>query len=76
MAEDKDFHQEEAVGKVYDGRLMRRLLGYVVPYRLMAASALAMILASSALQLVGPLVTAVALDLFVQQLENRPARTM
>lgn len=74
MAEDTNFHEEEAVGKVYDGRLMRRLIGYVIPYRLMAASALAMILASSALQLVGPLVTAVALDLFVQPLENRPAQ--
>ncbi len=74
MAEDKDFHQEEAVGQVYDGRLMRRLLGYVVPYRVMAALALVMILVSSALQLVGPLVTAVALDLYIQPLENRPAR--
>ncbi len=74
MADDTDFHEEDAVSKVYDGRLMRRLLGYVAPYRLMAASALALILASSALQLVGPLVTAVALDLFVQPLENRPAR--
>ncbi len=74
MAEDTEFHEEEAVGKVYDGRLMRRLLRYVAPYRLMAASALALILASSALQLVGPLATAVALDLFVQPMENRPAQ--
>ena len=74
MTEVTDFHEEDAVGKVYDGRLMRRLLGYVAPYRLMAASALTLILASSALQLVGPLATAVALDLFVQPMENRPAR--
>ena len=74
MAEDTEFHQEEAVGKVYDGRLMRRLLGYVAPYRGMAAGAVALIMASSALQLVGPLVTAVALDLFVQPMESRPAK--
>ncbi len=71
MAKDGNFHQEKAVGTVYDRRLMRRLLGYVAPYRLMAASALMLILASSALQLVGPLATAIALDLFVQPLENR-----
>ncbi len=74
MAKDRDFHEEDAVGKVYDGRLMRRLLGYLAPYRGMAAGALALILVSSALQLVGPLVTAVTLDLFIQPMDNRPAR--
>ncbi len=74
MAETTDFHEEDAVAKSYDGRLMRRLLGYVAPYRGMAAAAVALILASSALQLVGPLATAVALDLFVQPMENRTAR--
>ncbi len=75
MSEAADFHQEDEVGKVYDSRLMRRLLGYVEPYRGMAAGAVALILASSALQLVGPLATAVALDLFVQPMENHPARS-
>jgi len=28
-----DLHQEEALGKSYDGRLMRRLVAYVRPYR-------------------------------------------
>ena len=73
MAENNDFHEEETVGKVYDGRLMWRLVSYIAPYRVMAVAAVAMILASSALQLVGPLATAVALDVFVQPLENRPA---
>ncbi len=74
MAKRPGFHEEDAVGKVYDGRLMRRLLRYAAPYRGMAAGALALILASSVLQLIGPLVTAVALDLFIQPMENRPAR--
>ncbi len=74
MSEDSELHEEQAIGKVYDSRLMRRLLGYVAPYRGMAAAAVALILASSALQLVGPLATAVALDLFVQPMENRPAK--
>ena len=58
-------HEEEVLGKAYDARLMRRLLGYVRPYRGMAVGALMLILGSSLLQLVGPLATAVALDLFI-----------
>ncbi len=68
-----DPHEEEILGKAYDARLMRRLLAYVRPYRLMTAGAVALILASSALQLVGPLATAVALDLFVRPLQARAA---
>src|SRR5215217_1033015 len=59
-------HEEEVLGTAYDARLMRRLLGYVRPYRGMAFGALALILASSVLQLLGPLLTAVALDLFIR----------
>ena len=69
-----DFHEEAEVGKVYDGRLMRRLLGYVAPYRGTAAMAVVLILISSVLQLVGPLVTAVTLDLFVQPIDGRSTR--
>ncbi|MEM7481376.1 MAG: ABC transporter ATP-binding protein [Acidobacteriota bacterium] len=59
-------HEEEVLGKAYDGRLMRRLLGYVRPYRGMAAGAVALIILSSFLQLVGPLATAVAIDLYIR----------
>jgi ATP-binding cassette subfamily B multidrug efflux pump len=69
-----DAHEEEILGKAYDARLMRRLLAYVRPYRLMTAGAVALILASSALQLVGPLATAVALDLFVRPPQARAAQ--
>src|SRR6185503_17020055 len=64
LAEDP--HQEEALGKAYDARLMRRLVRYVSPYRRQMAHAVALIVLSSVLELVGPLATAVALDLFVQ----------
>jgi ATP-binding cassette subfamily B multidrug efflux pump len=70
---DENQHEEEILGKAYDARLMRRLLAYVRPYRLMTAGAVALILASSALQLVGPLATAVALDLFVRPPQARAA---
>jgi ATP-binding cassette subfamily B multidrug efflux pump len=66
MSEPLGLHEEEILGKAYDARLMRRLLGYVRPYRGMAFGALALILLSSLLQLAGPLLTAVALDLFIR----------
>jgi ATP-binding cassette subfamily B protein len=57
---------EQPLGKAYDSRLMRRLIAYVRPYLGSAAGAVALIIVSSLLQLVGPLVTAVALDLFIR----------
>ena len=66
MSEDAGHHEEEALGKAYDARLMRRLLGYLRPYRGMTVAAVALIILSSALQLVGPLAVAVAMDLFIR----------
>lgn len=59
-------HEEETLGKAYDAHLMRRLIAYVRPYRRTAVAAVLLIVLSSLLQLVGPLATAVALDLFVR----------
>lgn len=70
---DANPQEEEILGKAYDARLMRRLLTYVRPYRWMTAASVALILVSSALQLVGPLATAVALDLFVRPPQARAA---
>ncbi len=61
-----DPHAEEAIEKSYDSRLMRRLLGYVRPYRGMTVAAVALILGGSLLQLVGPLATSIAIDLFIR----------
>jgi ATP-binding cassette subfamily B protein len=66
MSEPVAHNEEEVLGKAYDARLMRRLLGYVRPYGDMALGALGLILVSSVLQLIGPLATAVALDLFIR----------
>jgi len=66
VSEPLTLHDEESLGKAYDGRLMRRLLAYVRPYRWTAVTAVALIVVSSLLQLVGPLATAVALDLFIR----------
>ncbi|MCZ6508804.1 MAG: ABC transporter ATP-binding protein [Acidobacteria bacterium] len=46
--------------------MMGRLLGYTRPYRASVVGAVALVILSSLLQLVGPLATAVALDLFIR----------
>jgi len=72
MSEPIGHHEEEVLGKAYDARLMRRLVGYIRPYRGMTALALLFILCSAVLQLVGPLATAVALDLFIRPPNSAP----
>ncbi|MFL6237027.1 MAG: ABC transporter ATP-binding protein [Thermoanaerobaculia bacterium] len=67
-------HEEEVLGKAYDSRLMRRLLAYVRPYGDMALGSLGLILLSSLLQLLGPLATAIALDLFVRPPGTAPGQ--
>jgi ATP-binding cassette subfamily B protein len=52
--------------RLYDVRLFRRLLGFLRPHWKLAGAAVVLIILSSLLQLVGPLATAVALDLFVR----------
>ena len=61
MAETS-IHEEEALGKAYDARLMRRLLGYVRPYRRLVVGALVLLFADGALQLVGPFLTRRVID--------------
>src|SRR5690349_5484984 len=62
---DVSIHDEEALGKAYDARLMRRLLGYVRPYRRLVVGALAFLFAEGALQLVGPFLTRRVIDVAV-----------
>jgi ATP-binding cassette, subfamily B, multidrug efflux pump len=58
--------EEEVLGKAYDGRLMRRLLGYMRPYRKLVAISVLFLLAQSALQVLGPLLTKIAVDRYLQ----------
>ena len=58
-------HEEEVLGKVYDGRLMRRLLAYLAPYKFVVAVSLVLVLLVSALKLVGPILTKVAIDDYI-----------
>ncbi len=57
--------EEEVVGKIYDARLMRRMLGYAWPYRAWFAMALGFLLCSSVLQILGPLFTKMAVDRYL-----------
>jgi ATP-binding cassette subfamily B protein len=53
---------EEIFGKAYDGRLMRRLLRYVVPYRASVAVSLGMLILLTLLELAGPIIVKQAID--------------
>jgi ATP-binding cassette subfamily B multidrug efflux pump len=60
-------HDEEILGKAYDARLMRRLLGYLRPHWRAVLRALAAILASSALQLLPPWLTLQVIDVYIPE---------
>jgi ATP-binding cassette subfamily B protein len=56
------FHEDEIIGAAYDARLMRRLMGYVRPYRAAVALAVVLLLLTSAASLVGPYIVRIAID--------------
>ncbi|MGK7313389.1 MAG: ABC transporter ATP-binding protein [Candidatus Longimicrobiales bacterium M2_2A_002] len=55
-------HEEEALGKAYDARLMQRLLHYLEPYRWKVVLGVVILLIIAGLELLGPYFTKVALD--------------
>jgi ATP-binding cassette, subfamily B, multidrug efflux pump len=57
--------EEEILGKAYDGRLMRRLLGYLRPYKWHVGVALASIIVKSIADVLGPFLTKVAIDKYL-----------
>jgi ATP-binding cassette, subfamily B, multidrug efflux pump len=57
-----EYHEEDALGKAYDGRLMRRLLRYAKPYTWLVAASLSLLAIEGVLQLVGPLLTQRVID--------------
>jgi len=66
-----DIHEEEALGKAYDGRLMRRLLRYARPYRALVIGSLVLLLADGMLQLVGPALTQRVIDVAIPRDDTR-----
>ena len=66
--------EEEVLGKAYDSRLMRRLVGYMRPYWKLVALSLVFLMVQSGLQVLGPLLTKIAVDKYVSP-GATPART-
>jgi len=64
-------HEEPALGKAYDARLMRRLWGYVSPHRAIVLASLGLMLAVSAAQLVQPYLIKLAIDEHIARSEPR-----
>jgi ATP-binding cassette, subfamily B, multidrug efflux pump len=57
-------HEEESAG-AFDAGLARRLLSWLAPYRVRAGLSVGLIIAASILQVTGPVIVAVAIDLYV-----------
>ncbi len=57
--------EEEALGKAYDSRLMRRLLEYMKPYKWRVALALVMVAIVTPLELAPPLIFRNAIDRYI-----------
>jgi ATP-binding cassette, subfamily B, multidrug efflux pump len=57
--------EDEVSGKAYDGRLMRRLAGYLGPYRVQATISVIAVILKAGSDAVGPLLLKVALDRYL-----------
>ncbi len=62
--------EEEVLGKAYDGRLMRRLMTYLRPYKWHVAIALSAIILKSVADVLGPLLTKIAIDKYLAKSPN------
>ncbi len=58
-------HEEEALGKIYDAQLSRRLWHYLDPYRLSVLAAVAVSMVYALLSAVGPYLFKVAVDSYL-----------
>jgi len=59
------FDDDEVQGKPYDRKLMRRILGYLRPYRGLVVVSIILILLVSVLQLAPPYLTKIAIDRYL-----------
>ena len=72
---ESHYLEEEVLGKAYDSRLMRRLLTYLRPYKLIVAASLVLLLIDSLLQIIGPLLTKLAVDKYLVPVQH-PTHTL
>ncbi len=57
--------EEEILGKAYDARLMKRLGGYLKPYRFQIFIAILVLIIASLAELSGPYITKIAIDKYI-----------
>jgi ATP-binding cassette subfamily B protein len=69
MAEGFERHEEEGA-RAFDRRLTVRLLRYLRPYRFRAGLSVFLVILSALLELAGPAITAVAIDLYVKPVQG------
>ena len=62
--------EDEVVGKAYDSRLMRRLVGYLKPYKLQTAVSAGAILLKAGSDVIGPYLVKVAVDNYLSGERN------
>src|SRR5258708_6585896 len=63
---------DEILGKAYDSRLMKRLLGYLRPYGWQVTVALTAIVLKAAADVIGPYLTKTAIDKYLARGIGRP----
>lgn len=59
-------HEEEALGKAYDSRLMKRLMKYMAPYKWRVVFALALVAVVTPLELAPPKLFQLAIDKYLE----------
>ena len=58
----QEYHEEEALGKAYDYRLMKRLMVYAKPYKWLILLSITLLLFITAFELAQPYLLKVAID--------------
>jgi ATP-binding cassette subfamily B protein len=56
------FYDDEILGKAYDGRLVRRLMGFVLPYKWSLTAAIVLMIGSALVELIPPYLIRIAID--------------
>src|SRR5207244_9618118 len=66
---DIEKHEDEGA-KAFDKHLARRLLRYLKPYRARAAASVGLVIFSALLEIAGPAIIAIGVDLYVKPLSG------
>jgi ATP-binding cassette subfamily B multidrug efflux pump len=72
---DIERHEDEG-SKAFDPHLARRLLRYLKPYRARATFSVFLVILSSIMEIAGPAIVAVAIDLYVKPMQGSHASGM